>query len=192
LQQNLWLQKQVPAFPGFSDGYIKAGTGDDYLIQDDKAANRAGLTLLEIDTTKSSFESDVAEADLVINFNNDLSLSYDETELKKIFENTKVIACATHETVFTALANLIIPVSSYSEYAGSVINCDNILQRFPKAVTKNTELPDIMQIAAQLGGTLRTPVEAFTELQQVIGALKEYQPTGIPVEGLNLNDSEAA
>jgi NADH-quinone oxidoreductase subunit G len=177
---------------GFSDGYIQAGDGDDYLIQDDKAANRAGLAILEIATDKTSFESNLAQADLVINFDNDLSLSYEEGELAKLFEGTKTIACATHANFFTALSNLTIPVSSYSENAGSVINCDNVLQSFPKAVTKNTELPDICQVAAQLGSPLQTSEEVYAELQQVVGALKEYQPAGIPAEGLNLNDSEAA
>ena len=34
--------------------------------------------------------------------------------------------------------------------------------------------------------------EIFAELQQTVGALKQYQPTTIPAEGLNLNDSEVA
>ena len=177
---------------GYSDGYIKKGDGDDYLIQDDKAANRQGLLLLGIDTTKESFEKAVSEADLFVNFASDLSLSYEQDVLNKLLAGKKTIACATHESAFNSQATITIPVRSYSEYSGSVINCDNILQRFEKAVTKNNELLDICEVAAEFGCPLQTPAEVYAELQQVIGMLKEYQPATIPAEGLNLNDSEAA
>ncbi len=70
-------EKLGASLSGFSEGYLKKGDGDEYLIQDDKAANRAGLTLLGIDCSKESFEKAVQEANLLLNFNNDLSLSYD-------------------------------------------------------------------------------------------------------------------
>ncbi|MFT5699366.1 MAG: NADH-quinone oxidoreductase subunit G [Desulforhopalus sp.] len=177
---------------GYSDGYIKTDDGDDYLIQDDKAANRKGLELLGIDTSKEGFEKAVAEADLLINFANDLSLSYPSNELAALLQDKKTIVCTSHNSDYIADANLTIPVSSYSEYEGCVINCDGILQKFQKAVTKNNELPTICQIAAEFGGPLTTPAAIFGELQLAIGALKQYQPATIPAEGLNLNDSEAA
>ena len=62
----------------------------------------------------------------------------------------------------------------------------------PKAVTKNNELPNICQIAAEFGSPLTSSAEIYAELQQIIGVLKQYQPATIPAEGLNLNDSEAA
>ena len=76
---------------GFSDGYIKKDDGDDFLIQDDKAANRAGLDILGIDTSKATFEETLAESQLLINFNNNLSLSYDEPGLKNLFKDKRVI-----------------------------------------------------------------------------------------------------
>ncbi len=66
-------EKLGASLSGFSDGYIKKGDGDDYLIQDDKSANRAGLTLLGIDSSKAGFEKAVQEAQLIINCNNDLT-----------------------------------------------------------------------------------------------------------------------
>lgn len=177
---------------GFSDGYIITGDGDDYLIQDDKAANRKGLELLGIDTSQQGFEQAIAEADLFINFGNNLGLSYGADALKTLLTDTKTIACATHDSEYLAGAKLTIAVRSYSEYDGCVVNCDNILQKFNKAVTKNNELPTICEIAAEFGGPLTSPAEIFAELQQAAPALKPYQPATIPAEGLNLNDSEAA
>ncbi len=187
------LAKKLGAtLSGYSEGYIKKGDGDDYLIQDDKSANRAGLTLLGVDCSREGFEEAMQEAKLLINFNNDLTLSYEESELKKLFQGTKVIAVATHDNKCTAMADLAIPVASYSEYTGCVINCDNILQKFGKAITKNNDLPDICAIATRLGGPLAGPEERFAALQQVISALKDLEPDRIPAEGLKLNDSEAA
>jgi NADH-quinone oxidoreductase subunit G len=90
------------------------------------------------------------------------------------------------------MADMAIPVASYSEYTGTVINCDNILQRFGKAITKNEDLADICEIACQLGSPLQSDEQRFSELQQIISALGEFEPDKIPAEGLNLNDSEAA
>jgi NADH-quinone oxidoreductase subunit G len=87
---------------------------------------------------------------------------------------------------------MAIPVASYSEYAGSVINCDNILQQFVKAITKNHDPEDICTIASKLGGLVVGPEERFAVLQQFTSALKNLKPDQIPAEGLKLNDSEAA
>jgi NADH-quinone oxidoreductase subunit G len=177
---------------GYSEGYIKQGDGDDYLIQDDKSANRAGLHLLKIDISRDTFERAMHEADLLINFNNDLTLSFEEMELNELLQDTKVIAVTSHDTPLTAKADIAIPVASYSEYAGSVVNNNNILQSFGKAITKNIDLDDISVIAAALGSPLQTPGERFAALQQFISSLKEFEPDMIPAKGLNLNNSEAA
>lgn len=177
---------------GFSDGYIKEGDGDDYLIQDDKAANRKGLELLGIDSSKAEFESAIKEADLLVNFGNDLSLSYTDEEIKALVGSSRTIVCATHDRDYMRNANIAVPIASYSEYQGCIVNCDSILQQFQKAVTKNSELPTIGDLAADFGSPLSTPGEVFKALQQQIGALEQYKPATIPAEGLNLTDSEAA
>jgi NADH-quinone oxidoreductase subunit G len=176
---------------GFSDGYIKTGSGDDYLIQDDKAANRAGLKLLGIDTSRQTFESILQEAQVFINFNNDLGLSYDETALTKLLTDTKVISLSSHDTTCARMATLAVPVASFTEYSGTVINCDNVLQHFNKAITKNNDFADIASVAVQLGSPL-SGEELFAQLQQLIKPLREFTSDTIPAEGLNLNDSEAA
>ncbi len=160
-------EKLGASLSGYSDGYIKKGDGDDYLIQDDKSANRAGLTLLGIDCSKEGFEKAIQEAKLLINFNNDLTLSYEESELKKLFKETKVIAVSTHDNMCTAMADMAIPVASYSEYTGCVINCDNILQKFGKAITKNNDLADICAIAVKLGGPLQSDEERFVRIAAI-------------------------
>jgi NADH-quinone oxidoreductase subunit G len=185
-------EKLGASLSGYSEGYIKKGDGDDFLIQDDKSANRAGFTLLGFDCTREGFEQGLRDAKLLINFNNDLTLTYEENALKKLLQGIKVIAVSSHDNKCTAMADMAIPVASYSEYAGSVINCDNILQRFDKAITKNHDPEDICTIAFRLGGPLAGPEERFAVLQQFSSALKNLEPDQIPAEGLKLNDSEAA
>jgi NADH-quinone oxidoreductase subunit G len=184
-------EKLNASLSGFSEGYIKKGDGDDYLIQDDKSANRTGLALLGIDCTREGFENGLGDATLIINFNNDLALTYEDSALKKLLQGKKVIAVSSHDNTCTAMADLAIPVAPYSEYAGMVINCDNILQKFGKAITKNIDLDDICTIAFRLGGPLASSEERYAALQQGITALKDLEPDKIPAEGLNLNDSEA-
>ncbi len=185
-------EKLEASLSGYSDGYIKKGDADDYLIQDDKSSNRAGLLSLGIDCSQGAFEEAVEGANLLINFNNDLTLSYGESELKKLLKETRIIAVAVHDNQCTGMANIAIPVASYSEYAGSVINCDNILQHFGKAITKNEDLSDISEICVKLGSPLESDEQRVAELQQSISTLKEFEPDKVPAEGLNLNDSEAA
>ncbi len=177
---------------GFSDGYIKKDDGDDFLIQDDKSANRAGLILLGIDCSRENFEKAIKEAKLFINFNNDLTLSYSDVELKKLCKDTKVIAIASHDNRLTAMADIALPVATSSEYGGSLINCDHILQTFAAAVTKNHKPLDIGAIAANFGSPLLSQEERFAELRKYISILKDFEADTLPAEGLKLTDSEAA
>lgn len=177
---------------GYSPGYIKEGDGDELLIQDDKAANRMGLTALAIDCSRENFEKVLQEAQLVINFNNDLLLSCPESDLRKLLKDTKIIAVVSHDNAFATMADLAIPVATASEYAGSIINCDNILQTFGKALTRDHDPADIGAIAARFGSPLTSAVEQFAELRKYISILKDFEADTIPAEGLKLNDSEAA
>lgn len=185
-------EKLGATLSGYSDGYIKTGDGDDYLIQDDKSANRAGLTALAIDSSKEGFEKIMEQAELLLNFNNDLTLSYPADELTTLCQDTKMVAITSADNQCTALADMAIPVASFTEYAGTIINCDHILQHFAKAITKNNDLADISTIAVRLGSPLASDAERFTLLQQSISALKDYAPELIPAAGLNLKKSEAA
>jgi NADH-quinone oxidoreductase subunit G len=177
---------------GFSDGYIKDGDGDGYLIQDDKSANRAGLRLLGIDCSKDGFEKAVREARLLINFDNDLLRGYGESELKKLLKDKKIIIAASHDDRLTAMADLAVPVATSSECAGSLINCDNIIQSSPAAVSKNHQPLDIGTLAAKLGSPLQSRTEQFAELRKYLSILKDFEADTLPAEGLKLTDSEAA
>lgn len=112
--------------------------------------------------------------------------------MRKLLKDTKTIAAFSHDTPLAAMADLAIPVATASEYAGSIINCDNILQTFGKAVTRDHDPAEIGAIAARLGSPLQSAMEQFAELRTYISILKDFEADTIPAEGLKLNDSEAA
>jgi len=179
-------EKLGATLSGFSDGYVKKGDGDDYLIQDDKSANRAGLTALDIDSSQTNFEEALAEAELLINFNSDLSLSYDDSTLKKLFKGKRIIGITSRNTDFFQMADLLIPIASFTEYSGSIINCDNILQTFNSAISKNDAPVDMSEVAALFDGPLKNNRDRYDELKKIVVSLNNFDPDTIPATGLKL------
>lgn len=171
---------------GYSAGYIKEGDGDDFLIQDDKSANRAAFTLLNVDTDKDAFDAALKDADLVVSFGNDLSLSgvncSDLGKAELAFVGSYANGCAD-------AASYLIPVASYSEDCGSIINVDGVLQRYDIAVVKNNPLPNILEIIARLGGNLSDAQAVRTSLSSM-DAFKNMDLQNIPAQGLALTVSE--
>ncbi len=175
---------------GYSDGYIKEGDGDDYLIQDDKAANRAGLGLLGINTEKGRLADALEESDLLISFNNNFFLGEGGKDLGKNFKGVKIVAVSTHENELTQKATISIPTASYSEDSGCIVSVDNILQKFSKAVIKNEEPVDMIKIANLFGGPISDVKTASNEMKKNIVSLKNVNLDQIPAEGYKLNNSE--
>lgn len=173
---------------GYSDGYIKTGDGDDWLIRDDKSANRAGLTLLGIDSSRETFTAALNSSDVLFSFNNDLFIYDTGSEFRQQVEKMKVIVIGTHDNAFTKMAAIAIPVASYSESSGCVINCDGILQHFSRAVRKNTPLRDMIQVAGIVGSPVVTESDIAGEMKKVLSSLTEVIPEG----GLKLTESEGA
>ncbi len=84
------------------------------------------------------------------------------------------------------MANLVIPVASFTEYSGSIISCDNILQTFNRAITKNDTLVDICEVASLFGGPLKTDRDRYDELKKIVVSLNDFDPDTIPATGLKL------
>jgi len=170
---------------GYSDGYTVTGDGDDYLIQDDKAANRKGLELLGIDTTAAAFYGKLEAADCFICIGNDLRKA-DRKKLAKALRDTKKLVLSSHRLQSVEEADVALPIASYSEYAGSVVNCDGFLQSFGQAVCKNVAQPDAAQMVHKLGGPLGSREEILTALKKVGGPLLAVDFNRVPAEGLKL------
>jgi NADH-quinone oxidoreductase subunit G len=177
---------------GYSDGYIKQGDGDDYLIQDDKSANRAGLDLLGIDSSKTGFETAVAEADLLISFQNDLTRTLGTEACTQLKERMVLISIGSYQDAFTQMAAIILPVASYSEKDGTIVNADRILQRYAVAVEKNAPPVTLIDAVAQLGGEITSLASAWDDLSASVAGLNKVDFAQIPEQGLALTDSEVS
>ncbi len=193
--EQMWAVKRIATLygaglSGYSDASVLPGDGDDYLIRDDKAANRKGLALLDIESSKEAFIAALHDTDLLVNFNNDLFFSKVNDELKPLLDSKECIAVCSHVREVFAKAAIIMPTASYSEYGGTIVNEDGVLQRFTKAVTKNDDPHDILEITRLLGGAIADAARAWPGIRQSVGVLSAVQPEQIPAEGLKLQSSE--
>jgi NADH-quinone oxidoreductase subunit G len=177
---------------GYSEGYIKTGDGDLFLIQDDKSANRAAFGLLGLDSSKAGFESALVEADLVISFQNDLCRSLDDADIAKIQDKAKIVYIGSYKEGLGEIAAITLPVAAYSEDTGIIINADNILQQYDVAVRKNDPAIDLLQIVTLLGGEFKNREEVLTDLSATIAALNNIDLKLIPSEGIALTDKEVS
>ena len=177
---------------GFSDGYIKAGDADGYLIQDDKSANRASFALLDIESSKDSFNAAMSDADLIVSFNNDLSKSLAEAELDALLEKAKLVYIGTSAGTFATKAVVALPIASYSEDCGTLINCDQVVQQFNVAVVKNVPAAHLIEVVQQLGGPVQDVKGARAGLVKSVSALQGIDLEQVPEEGIALTDNEVS
>jgi NADH-quinone oxidoreductase subunit G len=195
--EQQWAVKRVATLygatcSGYSDAYVKEGDGDDYLISDDKSANRKGLKLLDIDCDKESFSEALQKCDLLISFDNDLFRFDNNSEFKSLVESKKILAISSHHNSLTQASVVALPVSSYSEYDGTIISEDSVLQVFRGVVHKNEEQCDILEVTRLLGGAVRNAEQAWPGIRTKVSVLADVQPDQIPAEGLQLTESEEA
>ncbi|MBL0381044.1 MAG: (2Fe-2S)-binding protein [Desulfofustis sp. PB-SRB1] len=171
---------------GYSAAAIVAGDGDDYLIKDDKAANRPSLNLLGIDTSREYLREALGHADLVITLNNDPFTDGADADLSEMMKGITTIACATHHCEFFDNADIVLPIASYSEYAGSVINSDGVLQRFGRAVVKNRPVPELLELLHALGGPVADMGAAWAGMRTAVAPLGAVDPDKIGEHGMRL------
>lgn len=196
LEQLFVLQKFAASINapvcGLSDGYIKQGDGDGFLIQDDKAANRASFALLGIDDTKAGFAAAMTGADLLICVGNDLGKSLTVPENDQLLAAVQVVVIGNSHIPLVAKAAVALPVASYSEDTGCIVNCDGRLQRYAVAVVKNQPLPTLIQAVHLLGGEVKNAQEARVGLQAAVPVLQDIDLAKVPAEGIALTDNEVA
>jgi len=193
--EQMWAVKRIATLygaelSGYSDSYINQGDGDDYLINDDKAANRRGLELLDIDSTRETFLSALQSTDLLVNFNNDLFLHKEDGEVQELLAKTQSIGVCSHQEAAFAECAIVLPSASYTEYSGTIINEDYIVQRFNKALFKNEDPKDILEITRLLGGAIADNQHAWPGIRQSVPRLADIEPEAIPADGIKLHNSE--
>ena len=175
---------------GYSDGYIRQGDADGFLIQDDKSANRKGFELVGIESSKAGFESAVDGADVLISFQNDLARTLGSASLAQLGEKITCIYVGSSVNDTATLASIKLPIRSFSEDEGTIVNVDGRMQAFTCAVNKNEPAKTMLEVIGLLGGSVDDTAKARIALQNSVPTLKAVDLACIPAEGLVLTDSE--
>lgn len=114
------------------------GSGDGFLITDDKAPNANGCRLLQLDERDAEgIGAAVRNAKVVVVLADDLI----EREVLSVSDLNAayVIALATNDTNLVKVADLTVPITCIAEHAASYVNVDGRIQRsFPAKETKHT------------------------------------------------------
>jgi NADH-quinone oxidoreductase subunit G len=114
------------------------------LIKSDKAANRKGAELLGFATGSDSYKNALSNASCIVIF--DHKCLSEQLDLA----NKACVIFTTNITEHSKKADVTIPIASYSEKDGLIINCDNILQHYDRAVTKNVPMPILTELIGNI------------------------------------------
>ena len=187
--EEMYLIKKLAKFYGaklnaYTSYLYKEGDGDDYLIQDDKASNRASLKILDIDESLEGFTEGVRNSELLVLFNNK------EIEFinKELINNKFIINISAFDNDIVKLSNYNIPCTSYSDTQGIYINCDLLVQKTEVAISKL--VPNIYELVNvfSLDELTKDLFDIREELSLNLSSLKEIDLNNISYEGESLKE----
>lgn len=163
------------------EAYLE-GEDDEMLIRRDKAANRAGMALLGIDDRETTYQNHLAVAGALVVVDHRM-------EDREVPDEMESIAFATHKCGCHDLYDVSLPIASWSEIEGSLVNFQHRLQISRKAVEKNAPSPELTALCAMLGGG----PEALSDLRERLSALTPLLAgvawENLPNEGITLGEA---
>lgn len=185
LEELYVINKLVNSNPNYSisayDEHIIVGDGDNILIEDDKTANRNSAKLLNIPMNKEDFVSKVDNAKLIVT----CDVSKFELLDKLLETDVSVISLNSSEKSQTT-NGLSIYVKSYSQKDGIVINCNNYLQEYKKAIdVKDTD--SLLDVFSKVEPSVTTDITAIRgEISVNVEVFKDIDLNNIPKLGMSL------
>lgn len=120
---------------GYSPTYIDESFGDDYLKDNDKAANRAAFLELGISQSQEDFKAHLKSSKLVVILEN----NYFDENLKEL-DQKKIISCFSNTCTTVEHSSVVIPMASFYEKNGTYINKDGIKQKVISGMNKDKYL----------------------------------------------------
>ncbi len=124
----------------YTDAYTDPGFGDDWLRSADRAANLAAVKKLGIPTSKEELLTELSKTKVVVNFDHK-SLCENNAETQSLLLNKTQIHFVSHLFPDCKSHELLLPIASYSEQKGTLVNEDGILQRFGSGSVQPEEKP---------------------------------------------------
>jgi len=133
---NEFCDKNNIVISGYMKHYIDKSFGDDFLRQNDKSANAAGLKKLKINTTEKFFVDNLQKHEHIIIIDNNILQNgsqkvQDEMSKKEVF-------LFSYQDI-NAKIKAKLPLPSFYEQEGAYINCDNIEAKVVPNMNKNKQ-----------------------------------------------------
>jgi NADH-quinone oxidoreductase subunit G len=113
----------------YHEAYTDPDFGDDWLRSHDRASNLAAVKKLNIPTSKEELLIELDRTKVVVNFDHK-ALCENNTETQRMLMNKTQIHFVSHLFHDCKKHELLLPIASYSEQKGTLINEDGILQKF--------------------------------------------------------------
>lgn len=148
----------------YHNSYIDKDFEDDWLRSSDRASNLNGIKRLGIKFSKEHLLEGLEKTDVIINFNHKLFYQ-NGLELKTILATKTQIHLLTHEIEDAKKHYLLLPISSYSEHSGTLINEDGFIQKYEAGLC--TERKSIIDILYEIS------LSRFRSFEEVNRALKD-------------------
>lgn len=119
----------------FSLPYLDENFGDDWLKTNERSANFKGVQELFINSLQKEFEEAFKNAELIINFDHQL------------LKNKPLVQFTSTQNVNQE--NLVFAIANFAHESGTLINCDEIRQRFEASKYKS-QVPRLVELLEQL------------------------------------------
>lgn len=164
----------------YHEAYIDEDFGDNWLCSNDRAANLRGVKKLGIKSSKKELIQSLNKTNVIINFNHKALFQRSPTT-EGLLVSKKEIHFVSHLFENCKHKELLIPISSYSEHEGTIINEDGILQRYEAGL--HNEKKSLIDILSTIIMGFATEKEIWEEsLSDIFGLNYE----DIPIEGKQL------
>lgn len=200
VEDNFMLKKYMKEVLGsekvYGASFKPLGFEDDLLIKADKTPNKKGLEYLGISISEEDFihELEKKEIKLLIVMNNNFILEAGD-KVSKLLDGVEIISLSPFNTETSKKASLSIPVSSYLEKYGSVVNFKGQLQKFERAFD-TFELDDSLavseweffgKIIAEVNKTNYHDIEdVWKDISNEVPSFSGLSFYEIPEKGLNV------
>jgi len=109
--------------------------GDSFLLTGERSPNKKGVKALGLENKPFSLEALPETVKLLLVFSPPLVNPEDQSAMKAAFDKAETGICLSSNMFeFCSSADLVFPTSVFVEKAGSMINCDGLLQEFGQAL----------------------------------------------------------
>lgn len=146
----------------YHDTYIDESFADDWLRSADKAANLNGIKRLGIKYSTEDLIKDLEQTNVIINFNHK-AFYKNSHELKGMLLRKTQIHFISHVFEECKKQELLLPISSYSEHEGTLINEDGLTQRYEAGLCNERE--SILELLHEINGTPKEFEEVYSILK---------------------------